>query len=209
MANFDAGRANTGRVVPGLLEQLLKGENLSWMSDKGRHQPKLGRRDFDRRPEHPNLAIDEVHFEAFVDITSVPGLMCSVPPEEGVDPCGELPFTKGFGQVVVRSSHQPADFVRLEVTGGQHDHRHVAEVPDALEHLPPIDPGQTDIEHDEVDRTLDQDSQSVRSIGREEHVVADPLENGDDRQSDVSVVLDNQDGGLIGHGTHLVVESEE
>ena len=68
-----------------------------------------------------------------------------------------------------------------------------------LADLEPVELRQHDVEHDEIDRLLAEAAQRLLAVGRLDHLVAVALEREAQHLPDGLVVVDEQDGGGIGH----------
>jgi serine/threonine protein kinase len=87
--------------------------------------------------------------------------------QDGADPGDQLPRRVRLGHVVVRTELEPDDLVHLGVLGADHDHRHVRGLPDPSAHLGPGDPGQHQVEQDDVGAVALEVGQRVRAGGRD------------------------------------------
>ena len=116
--------------------------------------------------------------------------------QERLDPAHQLAQPERLGQVVVGAQLQADDLVDLVVAGGEHQDRHLgAGGAHAAEDLEPVDPGQADIEHDEVRRLVHGQVEALLARGRDGHLVALLLEGILDAPSDGVLVFDDEDGG--------------
>src|SRR5215213_1167679 len=64
-----------------------------------------------------------------------------------------LQRTDRFGDVVVSSYLEAQDNASFAVAGGQHDHRHVAALPEFLAEADPVDPREHYVQHDKIERS--------------------------------------------------------
>ena len=71
-------------------------------------------------------------------------------PADGLQAGQQLDPAEGLGQVVVGAGVEAPHLVPLGPERRQHEHRHVAHVPDALEDLPTVQVGEPDVEDDDV-----------------------------------------------------------
>ena len=67
--------------------------------------------------------------------------------------------------VVVRPTAQTADPIGLRVARGEHEHGHLAQVPDALEQLPAVEVGHRHVEEDEVVVAVVERAQRGAAVG--------------------------------------------
>jgi hypothetical protein len=99
--------------------------------------------------------------------------------------------------VVVGPGLEPADLLELCGTSGEHYHRHVADVANALERLPPIELGHRHVEEHEVGRDCIERAEAVTPVRALGDLVARPLEQLAKQPSDVCVIVDDEDAGPL------------
>ena len=119
-----------------------------------REQLELDERQLDGLAAHLDRAAGQVdHDVAAVDHLVPPAgeVRGRRPPQERADATAELADRERLRDVVVRAELQPEDLVELVVARRQHDDRDGALGPQPPAHLEPVDAGQHDVEHDEVD----------------------------------------------------------
>ena len=76
--------------------------------------------------------------------------------------------------------------------GGEHEHRHVAHVPDALQDLPTVQVGEPDVEDDDVGMALVELAHPVAALEGLRDRVALALEEGSEELPDVRLILNDQ-----------------
>lgn len=69
-------------------------------------------------------------------------------PQHRFDPCHQLPWRKGLGDVVVSTQLQAEHFVDLAIAGGEHQYRDLGELPDATTGLDTVHSREVEIEQD-------------------------------------------------------------
>ena len=106
--------------------------------------------------------------------------------------------------VVIGAALQTPDLFGFEAASGENDNRYVADVAYAFEHLPTVDPGKTDIEHDEIRAVLMHHAQSDLSVGGVLRGVAGPIQPQAHEVSDVRVVFDDQNPP-VAHRVHVAL----
>src|SRR5919197_121565 len=132
-------------VTPNQLEQLLVREDLVRVAHEGGEEPELERRQGNLLTSRLNGALREVdHYEA-VRVALRGLLPRPAAAQPRIDPRQELLTAEGLRDVVVRAGAKAPDLVELLGAGGQHQHRDVAQLPDALEHLPPVQARHRDV----------------------------------------------------------------
>ena len=99
-----------------------------------------------------------------------------------------------LGQIVVGTGIEAADLVALGPERREHEHRHVAHVPNALQDLPTVEVGQPDVEDHDIGLALMELADPVAAFERLGHLVALPLEEGPEQLADVRLILDDQRG---------------
>ena len=204
---LDPLRADAERVVPHLFEELLGGECLPGVAHEGLEELELELGEADDLAVHPHLAGRPVDLEVAVPVD---GRLLGEPggrgglaaAQQGLDAGTELLDAERLRQVVVGAAGEAPDLLVLEVVGGQDQHRHLGEVADALEHLPAVHLGQSDVEHDQVRPLLEEVPQADATVARH-HARAVLLgHHPSDRLGDRGVVLDDEDprgaGDLVG-----------
>ena len=109
------------------------------------------------------------------------------------DPRQQLLALEGLDQVVVGAAVEAADPVLGLGSGGQHQDRHVAVGAQAAADLDPVEPGQAEVEDDEVGDEAGGDVERLDPVGRGADLVALVAERAAQDVGDVGVVLDDED----------------
>jgi hypothetical protein len=86
--------------------------------------------------------------------------------EKRADAAAELADRERLRDVVVRPELEAEDLVELVVAGREHDDRHRALGTEPLAHLEPVELGQHQIEHDQVDVLLPEPLQRLLAVTR-------------------------------------------
>jgi hypothetical protein len=175
---------------------LLGGQGLALVPDQRHQQAVFGRGQRDRPAVHAHLAGVQPQQQAAVVVDLGLGLPGSRPAEQRLHARGQLPVTERLGQVVVGAGVQPAHLVRFPSVRGQHQHRDVAHVADALEDGPAVQRGQPDVQDDQVRPGRVEAPQPFLPILRGDNVKTMTREHGADAERDVLLVLDDQDPAL-------------
>jgi hypothetical protein len=158
-------RTHPHRVVPGELEQLFGGQGLPWMPDQREQQPVFCRRQRDRRAAHADFARFQLHLkQAVVEYLGL-RLAGPGPPQQRFHPGRQLVVGKRLGQVVIGPVVQPAYLLGLVSVCGQDEDRDIAQVPDPLEHRPPVQRGQPDVQDDQVRAGDVKGAQALLAVG--------------------------------------------
>ena len=113
-------------------------------------------------------------------------------PADGLQAGQELDPAERLGQVVVGAGIEPPHLVSLGSQGGEHEHRHVAHVPDALQDLPTVQVGEPDVEDDDVGVALVELAHPVAAFEGLRDRVALALEEGSEELPDVRLILNDQ-----------------
>jgi hypothetical protein len=111
------------------------------------------------------------------------------PSEHGLDARGQLARGKRLGDIVVSADLETGDAVGLFIASGQHDHRDRTRDPPA--NLKAVDPGQSDVEHDQAHGVATELGQSVLAGANPDHGVALARQVRADEIPDIGLVLDH------------------
>ena len=118
------------------------------------------------------------------------------PAEQRLDPAHQLAQAERLRQVVVGAELEADDLVDLVVAGGQDEDRHLgAGGAEAAQDLEAVDPGQADVEDDEVGRLVRRDVEALLAGAGDGDLVAFLLERVLDAARDGVLVFDDEDGG--------------
>ena len=162
------------------------------MPDEGRQQAELERRQRDLGAVDGHASLREVHGQKRVRVGLASLGPASGPAEHGLDPGEQLLPAERLGDVVVGARLEAAHLLQLGRPGGQHRHRHVGKVADALERLPTIQLGHRDVQEDGVRRRRVERPQRILAVGGLGHLVALTLQELANEAADVRVVVDNE-----------------
>ena len=138
------------------------GHQLAGVLDEIRQQPELGRRQPDLVAAQPRPMVVEIDHEvAMLEPARPLGRGRGRSAQGGLDPGQQLREAQRLGDVVVGAQLQAADLVGLGAAGRDHEDRHPAELADPLDDLPAVEPGQRDVEDDEVGMLVVEPAQGV------------------------------------------------
>jgi hypothetical protein len=118
-----------------------------------------------------------------------PGL-CS--PQHGLDPGGQLARRERFHDVVVGSHPEPGDPIDLVTPAGEKDDRHVAGLPESLEHVAPVFVGQADVEQNQIGLLAAHGAECRRAVTCDVDAVPFRLQQPQKKLTQVRVVVDDQ-----------------
>jgi hypothetical protein len=120
-------------------------------------------------------------------------------PQQRAHATAELADRERLRDVVVRAQLEPEHLVELVVAGGEHDDRHRALGAEPLADLEPVELRQHQVEHDEVDVLLREPRQRLLAVARVHDAEALALEREGEQLLHRVLVVDEQDGGGVGH----------
>ena len=115
------------------------------------------------------------------------------PAQQGPDPGQQLAALEGLDQVVVGAAVEAVDPVLGLGPRGQHQDRHVALGPQAAADLDPVEPGQPEVEDDEVGHEVAGDVERLDAVAGGAHLVALVAQRAPQDVGDLGVVLDDED----------------
>jgi signal transduction histidine kinase len=185
------------RPAPGQLDQLVVGEHLVGVADERAQEPELERRQRDLLPAGPHRPLGEIDLDEPVSIVLRRLLPVAAAAQVRVDPRQKLLAAERLRHIVVRSRAKAANLVHLLRPRGQHDHRHVAQLPDPVEDSPAVETGHLDVEDDEIRLVGVEPLQAVVAVGGLDHVVPRPLEQFLHQAADVGFVVDDEDAAHV------------
>ncbi|MNV61670.1 hypothetical protein D3C71_1541880 [compost metagenome] len=140
-----------------------------------------------------------VELEA-TDLHHLAGLATGAPQEHAAARF-ELAEIERLAEVIVRADVQCLHAVFDPVTCGQHQHRGaVTALAHAGQHAQPIQFGQADIEHDQIERLVAQHARRGQSVALPIHGMPTAAHAADDRVGQVRVVFHQQDAHRSGSG---------
>ena len=120
----------------------------------------------------------------------------------------ELAHAERLGQVIVGAGLEPEHLVRLLTARRQHQDRRVLVgrlAADRAADADAVEPGQHDVEHDQVEVFRARQAQRLGAVGRRQHGKALELEVQRDQFANRRIVFDDQHAtALAGFGVHVV-----
>ncbi len=122
-------------------------------------------------------------------------------PQDRLHACDQLGGRERLREVVVAAELEPEHAVDLSVTRGEEDHRNLRRLPQALDHLEPVDVGEPDVEHHEAGPVVADRLEPGLTARRLQHPVALAGEIELDEVGDVRFVVDDEDRSPF-HGSH-------
>jgi hypothetical protein len=121
------------------------------------------------------------------------------PPEpasqHGLDPGRQHPGAEGLGDVVLGADFKAGDDVRVFTLGGQHDDRHGLGLGvglQGLRHLQAVQPGQHEVQHDQVECLALQLLQGILAARRQRQLVAFTRQVEADQLQDILFIVYDQ-----------------
>ena len=121
--------------------------------------------------------------------------------QHGAHPAYQLLRAERLGDVIVGAQLQAEDAVDLLAACGQHDDRRVRGGAQPAGDLQPVDFGQHEVKHHQVEALARQQVQRCLTILRGRHLKAGSLQIEADDLSDAGLVIDHQNS-LFAHGLH-------
>ena len=113
-------------------------------------------------------------------------------PSDGLQAGQQLDAAERLGEVVVGAGIESPHLVSLGPEGREHEDRHVAHVPDALQDLPPVQVGEPDVENDDVGVALVELTNAVTPLDGLRDRIALAFEEGSEELPDVRLILNDQ-----------------
>jgi len=191
-----------GVVVTHQLEQLGAGKDASGARGEVAQQVELGGGQADPLPitrHPPPLEVDDqiatAQRAAGLDV----GQLAVGAAQQGFHAARQLAEAERLGQVVIGSDLESDHLVHLVGASGEEQDRDPGLAPDPPADLEPVDPGQTDVEQDELGRDLAEARDSLLASRNDAHCVALAFERDLDPAGNGRFVLDDHDGGGHGH----------
>src|ERR1051325_577366 len=180
-------------VPPDLLHELLAAQHRAVRLEQRPEQIELLRTEPDRRSTAPDLADRGVDLDLSEPRRRARRTGRSGPPQLGLDAGQQLEDAERLGDVVVGAEAEPADLVLLLPSRREHEHGGVvAALAHGAEDPEPVDARDHEIEDDEVETAHLERRKARRTIGRELHGVALDLEVVAEAESEIGVVLDDE-----------------
>jgi len=113
--------------------------------------------------------------------------------QHGLDPQHQLGHREGLGDIVVGSQGQAADDVLVRGLGGEHDDGLLrVALADSVADLEAVDPGQHDVEQDQVEGAAQGHRQAFSAVRRRLHLVPVVDEDVGEADTDRRLVFDYQ-----------------
>ena len=115
-------------------------------------QAVLGGTQFDQLAFQPDLAPVEIDLQAFVDFEQPmqPARPTLGAAQYSFDPADQFARAEGFGDVIISALLEAVHPVIFFAFGGQHDHRHIADLAYHLQHFKAVNIGHHHIEQDQI-----------------------------------------------------------
>jgi hypothetical protein len=116
----------------------------------------------------------------------------------------ELAHRKGLGDVVVRAHLEPDDLVDLIALRGQHDDRHLAARAHPPADLDPVQLGEHQVEHDEVEALFAESAQRLLAVVGRNHLISVSAQRIGEQCLHCPLVVDEQDPcRFLGHAKEV------
>ena len=181
-----------GLVAPHEVEHLLVAQHLVGVLDKRSQETELERRQRLRVAVDRHRAVRVVDRDGAVVVPLARLLAADSVTQQHLDAREQLLAAEPLRDVVVRAGLQPAHFLQLLPARGQHEHGHIAQIPDPLERGPPVQLGHHHVEHDDIRWGLVQRAQPCATVGCLLHLVAFALEQLANQAANVVLIVDHQ-----------------
>ena len=142
-----------GAPAPDPLQELVARQNAPLVERERVDEPELGRRQLGARAVHVGLHVARIEAELLdLDLLAASRLLCAgAPPCGGGDPRRELLHRERLDEIVVGAELERVDAVVLGAAGADDDDRRADPFSARmLDHLPPVEPGQHQVEHADV-----------------------------------------------------------
>src|SRR3954470_12841743 len=206
--DVDGARVAIGRVAPHAREEHVAREHAPRARGERAQDLELHERGRHGRAMQGHRALGGVdaqvaHLERAVAVVAGPRHPGA--PQRGLDPRAELAHGERLGDVVVGAQLEPDHLVDLLRLRGQHDDRHARASAQPPAHLEPVDVGEHEVEHHEVERLLGEARERLLPVRRRDHLVAVALEGEGQQGLDRLLVVHEQDARrAVGHGQDSV-----
>src|SRR3954451_1260937 len=206
--DVDGARVAIGRVAPHAREEHGAREHAARARGERAQDLELHERGRHGRAMQGHRALGGVdaqvaHLERAVAVVAGPRHPGA--PQRGLDPRAELAHGERLGDVVVGAQLEPDHLVDLLRLRGQHDDRHARASAQPPAHLEPVDVGEHEVEHHEVERLLGEARERLLPVRRRDHLLVVALQGGGQQRLDRHLVVDEQDArSAVGHGQDSV-----
>src|SRR5262245_61701761 len=178
--------------APHLLKQLALRDELARVADEHLDDMPLGRREPDLAVAGADALGREVDREVGgLDDGFLVGGRGS--PQGCAEPGEELVHPERLRHVVVGAGVEGRDLPALLLPHREDDDRDRGPAAQAADHLDAVDPGQAEVEHDEVGVLARRDGECRLAARRELHVVAARTQVRPERAQDLRLVVDDED----------------
>ena len=199
--NVDEPRVGGVPVAPHLLEKLLAGKDLPRRAREGGEEIELqgGERD------DVAVTLDDVPCDVDRQVLqgdALVGLVVVSAAQPRTDAGHQFLGFEGLGDVVIGSRLKAGDDVGGIGTSGQHNDRHIRDVPDGPAHVEAVHSGKHDVQQDQVGMVLLKLSQRLGSVAAEDDSEPLVLENDADHLSQGEVIVDDENAR-----THVTIVS--
>src|SRR3954454_8457836 len=189
-------------VAPHLVEQLLARDDQALVAHEVLEQLELALRELDP----PVAARDLVGVRVEHEVADAQRRHAArrAAAQQRAHAGQQLLALEGLDQVVVRADVEPLDARLQRVARGEHEDRHlVAVIAQALGDVHAVEPGEPEVEHDEVGQERVRLLEAPHAVGRELDLVALQAEAALQELRDLLVVLDDEHADGSGGGLHL------
>ena len=145
-----------------------------------------------RDPVDGDLLVGEVDVQGAVVERGDRLALGDLAPADRLQAGQQLDPAERLGQVVVGAGIQSPHLVPFGPEGREHEHGHVAHVPDPLQDLPTVQVGEPDVEDDDVRVALVELADPVPAFDGLRDLEAFPFEEGPQELTDVRLILNDQ-----------------
>ncbi len=194
--HVDGAVAVRGAAAPDPLQELVAREDAALVECERVDEPELGRRQLGARAVHVGLHVARVEAELLdLDLLAAPRLLrTGAPPCGGCDPRRELLHRERLDEVVVGAELEGVDAVVLGAAGADDDDRRADPLAARLlDHLPPVEPRQHQVEHADVGLLVAEAGEPGLAVRDADGVEAGHRQVPGHALGDDVVVLDDQD----------------
>src|SRR3954452_14649050 len=189
-------------VAPHLVEQLLARDDQALVAHEVLEQLELALRELDP----PLAARDLVGVRVEHEVADAQRRHAArrAAAQQRAHAGQQLLALEGLDQAVVRAGVEPLDARLQRVARGEHEDRHlVAVIAQALGDVHAVEPGEPEVEHDEVGQERVRLLEAPHAVGREFDLVALQAQRALQDLGDLLVVLDDEHADGAGGGLHL------
>src|SRR5688572_30462858 len=139
-------------VAPDLYQQLVVCDHPARVLYEVIEQPIFRWAQLDEFPLQPDFAAVEVDLEAVVHLDDIVHRAARAlrAADDGFDTADQLARAEGLGDVIVGAKLQATHPVILLALCSEHDHGHIAALPDGLQHFEPVEVGHHYIQQNQI-----------------------------------------------------------